>query len=286
MFDSRLVARRFGRASSRYASVAEIQRASEDELLQRLEILREPPAVVVDLGCGPGRAAGILCRRFAKARVLALDLALPMLQQARAHWGWRRRFERICADAHRLPLATGSVDLLVSSLCVQWSTALPLIYGEIRRVLRPGGLLLLSTLGPQTLEELRQAWAAVDDAPHVHGFPDLQTVGNAMLAAGLKDPVLDREVWTRHVPDARTLMQELRTLGAGNADPARRRGLYGPAALRTVETHYAQARQPAGLPVSWELIFAMAFGPPAGQPMREHGMEVVRIPAHGIPVRR
>jgi malonyl-CoA O-methyltransferase len=286
MFDRYRVASRFGRASRDYHTVAALQRASEDELLDRLELLKQPPGVIVDLGAGPGRASGVLCRRFPAAQVLALDLALPMLKTARREWGWRRRFARICADAHALPLRSASVDLLFSSLCLQWCTDLRQVYGEIRRVLKPGGLLLFSTLGPDSLQELRGAWAQVDDAPHVHGFPDLPTLGNALLATGLRDPVLDREVWVRHHANTRELMRELKTLGAANADPQRSRGLYGRQALLTVEQAYEALRQPAGLPSSWELYFGMAFGPPSGQPVREQGMDVATFPLDGLRRRR
>lgn len=286
MFDTQQVARRFGDASTHYHTVAALQRASEDELLDRLDFLKAPPQVVLDLGAGPGRAAGRLCRRFPAAQVIALDLALPMLQQARREFGWRRRFGRVCADARKLPLPAGSVDLLFSSLCLQWCTDLPQVYSEIRRVLKPGGLLLFSTLGPATLDELRQAWAQVDDAAHVHGFPDLQQVGNALTATGLRDPVLEREVWTRHHGSVRELMQELRTLGATNADPQRARGLYGRNTLRTLQQAYEALRQPGGLPSTWELYFGMAFGPPPGQPVRENGMDVVRFTPDQLRVRR
>jgi malonyl-CoA O-methyltransferase len=284
MFDRQRIASSFGAASSGYHSAAALQRASEDALLDRLDFLKNAPQTIVDLGAGPGRAAGVLCRRYPKAHLIALDLALPMLQLARREFSWRRRFSRVCADAHALPLPSQSVDLLFSSLCLQWCTDLRQVYGEIRRVLKPGGLFLFATLGPETLDELRAAWTHVDAAPHVHGFPDLQVVGNALMASGLRDPMLERDVWTRHHASVRELMRELQTLGAANADTRRTRGLYGPKALAKVENAYEPLRTAAGIPSTWEMYFGIAFGPPTGQPIRERGMDIATFPLDQLKV--
>ena len=112
-------------------------------------------------------------KRFPKAEVIALDLALPMLREAKSRAGWWKPFRRVCGDARALPIADQSVDLIFSSLCLQWCEDLEAVFDEFRRVLRPGGWLLCSTFGPDTLTELRQSWAAVDDDPHDNVFIDM-----------------------------------------------------------------------------------------------------------------
>jgi malonyl-CoA O-methyltransferase len=178
---------------------------------------------VVDIGCGPGHAAVAMQRRWPRAQLIALDLALPMLQETRRNagggglprfLGGARRPDAVCADARALPLRDVSVDVLYSNLCLQWVEDLPAVFAGFRRVLKPGGLLLVSTFGPDTLFELRGAFAEADNTPHVSLFPSIAQFGDALIAAGFKDPVLDRDEFTLKHDDLGDLMRELRTLGA------------------------------------------------------------------------
>jgi malonyl-CoA O-methyltransferase len=156
---------------------------------------------------------------------------------------------------------------------LQWCEQPQLVFAEICRVLRPGGLLLFSTLGPQTLEELRGAWRAVDEAPHVSEFVDLPQLSVAMGVAGLAEPVLDTDQILRHYPDALALMHELKGLGARNAASDRRRGLTGRAALRALTVAYEQVRTPMGIPATFEVIYGAAFAGTA--PLQADGGETL-----------
>ena len=274
--DSRQIRRAFGRAATTYAQHATLQREVEDRLLERLEYYSGKPARVLDVGCGPGRASVALRKRFASAQVIALDLALPMLRQVRT--GWRRPLARLCADARALPLADASIDVLFSNLCVQWIDDLPALFAEFRRVLRPGGYLALSTFGIDTLHELRTAWAAADRAPHVGAFAHIAQVGDALMAAGFRDPVLDSEHFTLAYPDATSMMRELKGLGATNADSARARGLTGKTHFRAALDAYERFRRDGVLPATYEVISAHAWGPEAGQPRRGPGGEIATFP--------
>ncbi|MCD9028760.1 malonyl-ACP O-methyltransferase BioC [Luteimonas sp. BDR2-5] len=294
IFDSTQVRRAFSRASASYAGAAALQREVEARLLESLDYLDDRvPEVVLDVGSGPAHAALAMRARWPKARIVALDLALPMLQQAPVRSGWRDRLglqrpvDRVCADLRRLPLADDSVDVLFSNLCLQWVEDLPAAFAGFRRVLRPGGLLLCSTFGPQTLVELREAFGHADDAPHVSPFPSIADFGDALMRAGFRDPVLDREVEVQRYPDMTALMRELRAIGATNALQGRRRALTGRARFAAAAAHYAQFRGADGLlPASWETITAMAWSPAHGAPIREEGGELARFPASAIPVRR
>jgi malonyl-CoA O-methyltransferase len=296
VFDQRQVRRAFSRAASGYDAAAALQREIESRLLESLEFHpakhgdKQPPRRVLDLGSGPGRAAAAMRRRWPRAQVLALDLALPMLRAARSHERWhplRRGVDRVCADARALPLAENSIDLLFSNLCLQWVEDLPAVFAGFRRVLRPGGLLLVSTFGPDTLHELRSAFAQADAAPHVSPFASIAQFGDALVHAGFRDPVLDRDATTTHYRDLPALMRELRTLGATNALQARRHTLTGKARFaRAAEAYARESGSDDGLPASWETITAMAWAPPAGAPIREGGKEIARFPAGAIPIRR
>lgn len=298
LYDTRQVRRAFSRAAGSYDAAARLQHAVEARLLEMLDyrddpaLRRAPPRIVVDLGCGPGSGAAAMQKRWPKARVLAVDLALPMLREARSFGRkpfsnpFARRPLPVCADARALPLAENSVDVLFSNLCLQWVEDLDAVFAGFRRVLRPQGLLLMSTFGPDTLWELREAFARADDVPHVSPFADIAAVGDALVRAGFHQPVLDRDVETTTYPDLAALMRELRSIGATNALAARRHTLTGRARFSAAERAYEPLRRDGHLPATWETITAMAWSPDAGAPIREGGFDVARFPANAIPVRK
>ena len=276
IFDKPAVRRAFGRAADQYTAHARLQAEVADRLLERLDGLKFQPKTVVDLGCGPGVQAKALSQRFSDARVVAMDWSPPMLARAGVQRGWlRRRFERVAADASALPLADSSVDLLYSNLMLQWCDDLPAMLNGFRRILKPGGLVLLSTFGPDTLTELREAWRSVDEQPHVSPFADVQTIGDSMMRAGFGEPVLDTDWITTTYTKPRALLDELKAIGATYAGSERQRGLTTPRRLRLLLAAYENARLASGLyPATWEVVYASAWGPEEGAPIRNiHGEE-------------
>lgn len=271
-FDTRHIVSAFGRAAETYVRHAALQRDVEDLLLERLDYVRDAPARVLDIGSGPGRGSAALRRRFKSAQVIALDIALPML--TRIQPTWLRPIARVRADARELPFADASIDVLYSSLCLQWIDDLPSLFGEFRRVLRPGAYLAFSTFGPDSLHELRAAWSAADDTPHVSGFLDIAGVGDALVAAGFRDPVLDVEHLTLRYDDAFALMRDLKGIGATNADVHRTRGLTGKARLQRMIAAYESFRADGKLPATYEVIFAHAWAPSSNQPRRGEAGEI------------
>jgi len=276
IFDKPAIKRAFGRAADDYTRHARLQAEVANRLLERLDGLKFAPKTVVDLGCGPGLQAKALSQRFVNARVVAMDWSLPMLGRAGAERGWlRKRFAQVAADASVLPLAESSVDLLYSNLMLQWCDDLPAMLNGFRRVLQPGGLVLFSTFGPDTLTELREAWRKVDEQPHVSPFADVQTIGDAMMRAGFGEPVLDTDWITTTYTKPRALLDELKAIGATYAGSDRQRGLTPPARLNSLLGAYEDARMNSGLyPATWEVVYASAWGPDEGAPIRNiHGEE-------------
>jgi malonyl-CoA O-methyltransferase len=262
--DSRLDTHRvrasFDRASSGYDHAAALQSRVRDELIDRLKLFKLTPQVALDLGTGTGQGAQALRGAYRRALILALDSAPGMLREARRRSGIFRRFERILADAARLPLATASVDLVFSSLMLQWCTDLAGPLAEVRRVLSPGGLFAFSTFGPDTLQELRASWAAVDEDSHVNRFFDLHDVGDALMRAGFLEPVLDVERVVLTYPNTTALMRDLKAIGAHNATRGRPRGLTGRAHMEKMRNAYERFRRGESLPASFEVVFATAWG--------------------------
>jgi len=260
----------FDRAASSYDHYAVLQREIESRLLERIEFQRHEPAMILDLGCGTGSASRTLAKQFPQASVIALDWAPAMLAQAgeglaeNSHGG----LNRLCADMHAMPLAARSTDLIFSSLALQWSYDIPAVFREFRRIMKPDAMLVFTCFGPDTLHELKQAWRAVDDLPHVNDYPDMHDIGDELLAAGFREPVMDAERLTLEYPDVMSLMRELKGIGAHNVASKRAHGLTGKTRLKTMLEAYEPFRRGDCYPASYEIIYGTAFAPAEGQPVK------------------
>jgi malonyl-CoA O-methyltransferase len=260
--DASRVRRSFDRAAATFDAAAALHTEVRDNLLQRLDFMKLSPNAVLDAGTGTGHASHALIRRYPKAQIIALDSSLPMLRAARRQQSWLRRFARVCADAERMPLPDGSVDLIISNLMLQWCD-LDAALAEFRRVLGPQGLLSFSTLGPDTLRELRTAWAEVDSDTHVHQFIDMHDVGDALVRAGFASPVLDVERYTLSYADVRAVAADLKATGAHNAAAGRAKGLTGRRRFERLQTAYQTFAQDGRLPATYEVVFGHAWAPGA-----------------------
>ena len=164
LFDPERVTRQFNQAASRYDGVAIMQREAGDRMLERLDFVKLKPKTIIDVGAGTGYCAKKLRERYPEASVTAVDLAQSMLETI------PEPISTICASAENLPLPDDSVDLVVSNMMIHWCLDVQKAIDEMHRVLKPGGLLLFTTLGPDSLHEMRESWATVDDFNHVHHF--------------------------------------------------------------------------------------------------------------------
>ncbi len=279
------VARSFDRAARSYDAAAVLQTRVRMELLARLDLVRLLPKSVLDLGCGTGAGAVALARRYGRGHVLALDLSPAMLREARRRRRPWRRFATLCADAARLPLAGGSVELVFSNLMLQWCGDPETVFRECARVLRPGGLVTFTSFGPDTLKELRLAWASADGHTHVNRFIDMHDLGDALLRAGLAEPVMDVERYTLTYADVRALMRDLKAIGAHNVNAGRPRGLTGRRALERVTNAYERERRDGRLPATFEVVYGQAWAPArpprSAQPRGETRIPVGRIGRRG-----
>lgn len=279
--DKRQVRAAFDRSAPDYDRVAVLQHEIGERLLERLALVRLSPAVVLDVGAGTGRLSTALSRRYGAARVISCDLSLRMLQRARGRAGLLNRLRRrqafVCADAENLPCADASADLVVSNLALQWCNDLDRALAEFRRVLRPGGLLMFTTFGPDTLRELRASWANVDGHVHVNRFIDMHDLGDALLRVGLSEPVMDREDFTLTYPDVMALMRDLKALGAHNSTRGRPRGLTGRGRLARVAAAYEARRRDGRLPATYEAVYGHCWAATVSAPRHRPG-DPVTVP--------
>lgn len=258
--DKRQVAASFSRAAASYDSVAALQRAVGVSLLEQLPS-DLAPSRWLDLGSGTGYFSRVLAERFAPASGVAVDIAEGMLRHARGEQGGAAY--HVAGDAERLPLGDGSVDLVFTSLAVQWCGQFASVLSEAQRVLRPGGVLAFRSLCVGTLDELRASWQAVDGMVHVNRFRRFEDYQRLCADSGLEQLGLQRQPHVLHYPDVRSLTHELKALGAHNLNPGRPSGLTGRARMQGLLQAYEAFRQPQGLPATYQVVYGVMRKPRA-----------------------
>jgi malonyl-CoA O-methyltransferase len=257
--DPRLVRRAFDRSAATFDAGAGVHAEIRSRLLERLDVVRLTPEAILDLGAGTGHGSRALQDRYPRARVVALDLSRQMLVHARRQQRWLRPFQRVVADAHRLPIRAASVDMVFSNLMLQWSHDPDAVFAEIRRVMRPQGLVTFATLGPDSLKELRNAWSGVDTNTHVHRFIDMHDLGDALVRSGFAEPVMDTERLTITYADPSALVRELRQTASTNVTLGRRRGLLGRGVAQLFQQSQAGTQREGVWPVTLEVVYGHAW---------------------------
>ncbi len=285
----RAIRRSFERAAPTYDAAAFLQQEVARRLDEHLEGIKVDPALILDAGCGTGFAFDLLKNRYPKAGVIGLDLAYAMLQEAAARHGmpegWRgwvarlapssSRLTTLCADLERLPLKRDSIDLAWSSLALQWVDDLEATFRGIHRVLKPGGLFLFASFGPDTLKELRAASTGVDGHHHVNSFVDMHDVGDALVHAGFSNPVMEMEHITLTYAELSGLLRELKAIGAHTVKQGSRSGLMGKSAWQRLAENYERYRKDGRLPATYEVVYGHAW---AGAKDRlEDGRQVIQF---------
>lgn len=261
----------FDRAAETYDAAAVLQKFVRTEMLSRLDLVSMQPKRVLDAGCGTGHASFALMKKYPKAELISLDLALGMLKKTKmVNASLANRIKRVfgqaqqhflCADIEQLPLVDASVDMIFSNLAIQWCNDLDAAFAGMHRVLRTDGLLTFSTLGPDTLKELRVASKTDGERVSVSRFFDMHDIGDALVRAGFSAPVLDVERVVLTYDNAIDVMRDLKAIGAHNAADGRGRGLQGRDFLKKITVNYEQFRREGKLPATFEVVYGHAWKP-------------------------
>ena len=267
LIDKKLMRRAFNRAAAGYDAAAVLQREVCARMLERMEYIKLQPARILDAGSGTGWGTRQLAQRYPNAQMVALDIAIGMLQLARGRSGWWQKLFggakqfQVCGDAEDLPLAANSVEMVWSNLTLQWCNDLPATFAELHRVLKVDGLLMFSTFGPDTLKELRQSFNGIDQHNHLSRFADMHDIGDMLTHSGFAEPVMDMEYLTLTYDDVRGVLQDLRAIGAHNVTAGRGKGLMGKNAWARFMENYERLRNNGKLPATFEVVYGHAWKP-------------------------
>ncbi|PIP80475.1 MAG: malonyl-[acyl-carrier protein] O-methyltransferase BioC [Gammaproteobacteria bacterium CG22_combo_CG10-13_8_21_14_all_40_8] len=263
--DSKLVSQSFSKAAVNYEKHAVLQKEVAYRLIEKLDYIKTDPKVIIDAGCGTGYCTRLLSKKFPKAKITGFDLAPGMVAYAQSKMPWYRKpfahDQYQVADIRELPLEDNSVDFIFSNLSIQWISDIDLCFQEWQRILKPGGLLLFSTFGPDTLFQLKRSWAAVDNDIHVNHFTDMHDLGDSLIQQHFAQPVMDAEVITTTYDNVKQLLKELKAIGANNLSSDRAASLTGKNKLQQMFLAYEQFKTADGwIPASWEVVYGHAWG--------------------------
>ncbi|WP_024851987.1 malonyl-ACP O-methyltransferase BioC [Hydrogenovibrio kuenenii] len=266
----------FDHAATTYDDAAILQKQVAEHLDERLELVQMQPKTILDIGAGTGILTAKMRQRYPDCKLIAIDLSANMLAKAeqKLHQQfppslWQKTksafgiqdnpIEFIQADANQVPLDDGSVDLIVTNLMLQWCDDLDAVFKEFRRLLRPDGLLMMTTFGPDTLKELRQAWSKVDDQQHVNTFIDMHDIGDALIRNGFGQPVMDVEHFTLTYDKPIGVLKDLKAIGATSAHKNRQAGLMGKQHFTHMLEAYEEFRQEGKVPATYEVVHGHAW---------------------------
>jgi len=257
----------FDRAAKTYDQYAVLQHQIIDNLIDRLQFVKFDPKLIIDLGSGTSRAGQLLQRKYKKTKIINLDFSEKMLLQGQAknknflQWVRRKDDMYICSDFEQLPFAKNSFDMVWSSSSIQWASNIEQLLKGVLNVLKPGGLFILSTFGPETLLELNQISKQIFNKSTTSHFIDMHELGDLLLNLGFQNPVLDRENFVMTYQHPSDLFKDLKKIGATSGNMDEYKGMKGRGYLEKIIHEYSNYKKDNLYPASYEVIYAHAWKP-------------------------
>lgn len=256
----------FNASAKDYDAFSLLQRTITERLIESFDQIKIKPGAILDLGSGTGFGSRKLKQRFKKAHIYQCDLSDEMLRRSKKQSSYFFSKDHfVCANAKQIPLSDNHFDLVFSSLMLQWCSDLDAVFTEVKRLLKPGGVFLFTSFGPDTLKELRDSWSKVDEHVHANAFVDIHDIGDALMRNGLNEPVLSVEHLTLTYDDCKQLMRDLKGIGAQNINSGRRKTLTGKKRLAKMVQYYESYRENNKLPATYEVIYGHAWQPDSNQ---------------------
>jgi len=258
--DKQSISHSFSKAAAKYDESAFLQKEVASRLLERLELMKIKPERILDAGCGTGYSTKLLAKKYPKGQLVGVDIAPGMIAKAGKNKSLFDKTKYQIADIEQLPFANNSFDLVFSNLALLWINDQKNLFIELNRVLKPGGLLIFSTFGTDTLMELKQSWSKVDQAVHVNDFYDMHIIGDQVYNAQFENTVMDRDIITLTYKTLTGLMQDIKAVGAHNMNSERSRGMLGKSKLIQLQDAYETFRwQDGQLPATCEIVYGHAW---------------------------
>ena len=278
MLRMRDIRRRFDSAAAGFDDADFVHAITRDGLFTRLEPLLMRPATILDLGSATGAMGRSLRKRFKRAHIISLDLSHAMLRRGRKERPWFSRSSFVQGDAHQLPFADASFDIIVANQALPWATSPQPVFEEVSRVLRDGGVFAFATLGPDSFQEIARAWATVDSGAHVHRFPDMHDIGDGLVRAGLRDPVLDVDRLSVSYEDTDALFSDLTRAGARNVLADRTTGMVGKKKFRAMADALVATEAGGRIMLELELVYGHCWGSGPKTDPAHYEIDANRIP--------
>ena len=241
----------FNNASSKYNENAFLQNEIASRLSEKLKVISIKPESIIDLGSGTGFLSEKTANIFPDASLICLDFAQQSLIK-------NTQKLKVCADAYQLPFKSNSIDFVISNLMMQWCPDLKTLFDECHRVLKPQGLILFTTFGPETLKELKRSWSVVDKEAHVNEFIDMLDIGDQMIQSGFQSPIMEMEKLTLTYEKVLDLMKDLKGIGAQSVEN-RSKSLTGKTKFNKMIEMYESYRENGKIPATYEVIYGHAW---------------------------
>lgn len=258
--DTLKVKKSFSKAVEKYDKFSLLQKMVADRLIESIENVNINAKLILDLGSGTGYASNKLRKKFKNTYLLQQDIAENMLIKAKKKSSIFFSSDRfLCADANKIPLAKHSVDIIFSNLMLQWCNDPNIVFAEVKRILKPGGVFVFTSFGPGTLKELRESWKKVDDVVHVNTFVDMHDLGDILMRLNFVRSVVNMENILFTYKNCKDLMRELKSIGAHNINNGRRKTLTGKNKLNSMIKNYESYRSKSLLPLTYEVIYGIAW---------------------------